>query len=136
MKNYFINEGNHIGGQEPQALGTLQYKIKATAVILKGDVVEISGPWGVAPASDKSNKVVGVSFCDAQIDDKVVVETEGFVKLDASNAPITAGQKLVSAGLGKVRTFVLATDADATILGVAFNSCLANGVVYTKLVLA
>lgn len=135
-KNYFVNEGDHIGGQEAQALGVAQSRITASVPITKGQILEISGNWTVAPSADKSGKIVGVAFGDYAIGDKVVIETEGFMKFDATNAIINAGDKLVSGGAGKVRTYVSANDAGATILGKAFNTCAANGVVYTKLVLA
>jgi len=135
-KNYYVNEGDHIGGQEAQALGTAQSRIKASATITKGQILEITGNWTVGPASDKSGKVVGIAFGDYAVGDEVVIEAEGFIKLDATAVAITAGDKIVSGGGGKAKTYVSANDAGATILGKAFNSCEASGVVYTKLVLA
>ena len=100
-KNYFINEGNHIGGQEPQALGKKQARILAGAEIKKGQILEVTGDWQVGPAKDNSTAVVGVAFCDAKKGENVVIESEGFVKLDVSGS-VTAGDALVSAGDGKV----------------------------------
>jgi len=135
-KAYFVNEGDHIGGQEAQALGTAQSRITASAGITKGQLLEITGDWTVGPAVDKSAKVVGVAFADYALGERVTLECEGFVKLDATAAGITAGDKLVAGGAGKVRTYVPGTDTTATIIGKAFNTCIADGVVYTKLTFA
>lgn len=128
MKDYFVNEGNRIGGQEPQALGATQTKITASAVVAKGQLVDISGSFTVAPSAVDSVAIAGVAANSAKIGESVVVETEGFVKLDADGA-ISAGAEVVSAGTGKVKTKGVST---GTVVGIAFSDAV-NNVVYVKL---
>ena len=55
--------------------------------------------------------------------------------MDASNAPIVAGDKVVSAGAGKVKK-IAGTPAVADVLavvGVAIAGCDADGVAFVKL---
>lgn len=131
MRNYYVNEGLHIGGQEAQALGTSQKRLKASADVVKGQLVEVSGEWTVGIAGDKSNKVVGVAFGDAESGENVVVETAGFWKLE-STTDVVAGDKVVSAGAGKVRKYISASDGDATIVGLVMAGCTADGTAYVK----
>lgn len=126
-KNYFINEGNRIGGQEPQALGAEQVKITALSTVTKGQPVDIVESWKVATASADSVKVVGIAANSAREGETVVVETEGFVKLDADGA-ISAGDELVSAGNGKVKK----NAGTGTVIGIAFCDA-ENDMVYAKL---
>lgn len=127
-KNYYVNEGNRIGGQEPQALGVEQVKITASADVTKGQILEVSGSFTVAPAGADSTKYVGVASNSALNGEPVVVETEGFVKLDANGA-INAGEEVVSAGLGAVKT-IGASSGRA--VGVAVSDASGN-IVYVKL---
>lgn len=130
--NYKINEGNMIGGQEPQALGTVQNKIKASAAVTKGMVVEVTGNWTVGPAADGSASVCGIAFNDAEIGEEVVLDAEGFVKLSASNASIAAGDKVVSAGDGYVKKLAALTVADiAADLGAGYNQTTSSAAVNT-----
>ena len=129
MRNYYVNEGNKIGGQEPQALGTDQKRIKASAAITKGQLVEVSGQWTLAPASEDSVKVVGVAFLDAEIGENVSIDTEGFVKMDFTGT-VNPGDKLVSAGAGKVKAKASST---GDVIGTAYATD--GTVVYTKITL-
>lgn len=129
MRNYFVNEGNKIGGQEPQALGVDNKRISAKSTIVKGQCVAISGPWEVEPTTDaNATKYVGVSFHDAKVGEEVMVETEGFVKLEAS-ATITAGLEVTPTAGGKVAP--MATGKNP--IGIAFNTANAGEAVYVKL---
>lgn len=130
-RDYFVNEGNRIGGQEPQALGVTQTKITASVDVTKGMVIEATGDFTVGPAGDESVKVVGIAANDAKVGEKVVIETEGFVKLDASNAIVTAGDTVVAGGTGTVKKEATAGD----IVGKAIAGCAANGVCYVKVAL-
>jgi hypothetical protein len=137
-ENYFVNEGNRIGGQEPQALGSVQSLVTASVAVTKGMVIESTGDFTVGPAGDNSAKVVGIAANTAAIGEKVVIETEGFVKLSASNAVIAAGDSVVAAGDGLVKKMpVLANDlasiqAVSNKCGIAIAGCLANGNPYVK----
>jgi hypothetical protein len=129
MRNYYVNEGNHIGGQEAQSLGVDQARLKASADTVKGQVVEISGSWTVAPASADSAKVAGIAFNDALNGEKIVVDTEGFVKVDFTGT-VNPGDKVVSSGAGKVK----AKGASAgDVLGVVY--AINGTVAYIKLAL-
>lgn len=143
--NYSINEGNFIGSENTSVLGAIQNQVKASAAVTKGQLIEVTGNWTVGPAADNSAKVCGIAGNTAAIGEKVVIDTEGFVKLDASNAVITAGDKVVSAGAGKVKKMVFDTTAtvnqttvNAAITastiscGVVIAGCLANGVAFVK----
>ncbi len=115
MRDYYVNEGNKIGGQEPQAIGTTQKRITASVAVTKGQLIEVTGNWTVGPAADLSQKVCGIAFSDADVGEEVVFDTEGFVKLDASAAPILAGAKVVSAGNGKVKAMPALTLSSLTV---------------------
>ena len=127
--DYFVNEGNRIGGQEPQALGTAQARITATVAVTKGMVVESTGDWTVGPAADASVAVVGIAANSAAIGERVVIETEGFVKLTATNAAIVAGNTVSAGGAGLIKVWAVAGD----IVGKVIKGCAANGVAYVKL---
>lgn len=127
-KNYFVNEGNRIGGQEAQALGVDQIKISASAEVTKGQPVDITDPWRVSPSVADSVKYVGIAANSALTDEPIVVETEGFVKLDA-DGPISAGDELVCAGSGKVKA---KGESVGTVIGIAFSDATEN-IVYAKL---
>lgn len=147
--NYYINEGNRIADQEAQALGTTQNKITASAAVTKGQVIEVTGNWTVGPAADASIKVCGIAANSAAIDEAVVVETEGFVKLTASGAAIAAGDKVISAGSGEVKKLPAValnatfsdTEAEGVIngvlavCGIVIAGCDADGAAYVKFTL-
>ncbi|GLJ79017.1 capsid cement protein [Microbacterium imperiale] len=76
-----------------------------TAAVTAGTPVEVGSiDMSVAPAAERSAKVVGVAGHDAAIGDKVTVEVgKPIHELTASGA-VTRGQRLEAAGGGKVRT--------------------------------
>lgn len=127
-KNYFVNEGNRIGGQEPQALGAEQIKISAEVDVIKGQPVDITSPWKVSPSVVDSAKYVGIAANSAKAGEPMVVETEGFVKLDSTGA-IVAGDLLVCAGTGKVKA---KGESVGTVIGIAFSDAVQD-IVYAKL---
>jgi len=146
-KEYKVNEGNFIGHQEPQALGSAQAKIFAKGAITKGMVLESTGTdWEVQAASDGSTKVVGIAAFDAADGKPVTLDTEGFVKLSASNASIAAGDRVVAAGNGYVKKMPALTisasptkaEIDAALAavlgkcGIVIAGCSANGNPYVK----
>lgn len=128
---YYINEGNKIGylpAEFGENLTLEQKKLTASADVVKGQVVEVSGDMTVAPTSAASAKVLGVAMFDAKSGENVVVETEGLFKLVAS-ASITAGDIIESAADGKVAKV---GGSAVKALGVALNTVTTGGDVYVK----
>lgn len=128
---YYINEGNKIGylpAEFGENLTLEQKKLTASANVVKGQVVEVSGDMTVAPTSAASAKVLGVAMFDAKSGENVVVETEGLFKLTAS-ASITAGDIIESAADGKVAKV---GGSAVKALGVALNTVTTGGDVYVK----
>lgn len=128
---YYINEGNKIGylpAEFGENLTLEQKKLTASADVVKGQVVEVSGDMTVAPTSAASAKVLGVAMFDAKSGENVVVETEGLFKLTAS-ASITAGDIIESAADGKVAKV---GESAVKALGVALNTVTTGGDVYVK----
>ena len=128
---YYINEGNKIGylpAEFGENLTLEQKKLTASADVVKGQVVEVSGDMTVAPTSAASAKVLGVAMFDAKSGENVVVETEGLFKLIAS-ASITAGDIIESAADGKVAKV---GGSAVKALGVALNTVTTGGDVYVK----
>lgn len=125
--NYHINEGNYIGGQEAQALGVAQTKITASAAVAKGQTLELTADWKVAPASAKSTKFVGIAMNDAAINEEVVVDTEGLMKLLSAGA-VAYGDSVVCGADGTVAKLVDTGD----VIGKAFTSGT-DALVYVKL---
>lgn len=128
---YYINEGNKIGylpAEFGENLTLEQKKLTASADVVKGQVVEVSGDMTVAPTSAASAKVLGVAMFDAKSGENVVVETEGLFKLTAS-ASITAGDIIESAADGKVAKV---GGSAVKALGVALNTVTTGGDVYVK----
>ena len=128
---YYINEGNKIGylpAEFGENLTLEQKKLTASADVVKGQVVEVSGDMTVAPTSAASAKVLGVAMFDAKSGENVVVETEGLFKLTAS-ASITAGDIIESAADGRVAKV---GGSAVKALGVALNTVTTGGDVYVK----
>lgn len=131
MRDYFVNEGNRIGGMEPQALGTTQAKITASVAVTKGDLIEMTGNFTVGPAADGSLVVCGIAANDAAIGEPVVIETEGFVKLVALTA-VSAGDKVISAGGGKVKALPSVNVADIVLDIADIASAIDLGAAYAQ----
>lgn len=125
---YLVNEGNQIG-YLPTEFGAnqaiIEKKIVASADILKGQVVELTGSLAVAPTSGASAKVIGVAMFDAKSGEAVGVETEGLFKLKAASA-ITGGAKVTSAADGKVAV------GTENVIGIALNDAGTDEYVYVK----
>jgi hypothetical protein len=69
-----------------------------------------------------------VAFNSAGIGEKVVIDTEGFVKLQATNAAISAGATVGCGASGMVLTW-----ASGDVVGKCVAGCAANGFAYVKL---
>lgn len=131
IENYFINEGNKIGAlpaEFGENLDLEQKQLKASAAVMKGQVVEISGDMTVAPTSAASKKVLGVAMFDAKAGDPVAVECEGLFKMKAS-AAITAGAQVESAAGGAVAT---AGTTVTKVIGLALGDAAKDEYVYVK----
>lgn len=130
-REYMINEGNIIGYM-PTEFGANQAikekKIVAGSDVAKGQVVEITGAFTVAPTSAASAKVIGVAFTDAKAGEPVSVETEGLFKLQSAGV-IKAGDALESAVDGCVAK---AGDSVKKIIGIALNDAATDEDVYVK----
>lgn len=127
-REYYINEGNKIGGENTAVFGASQSRVKASANVTKGQLIEVTGDFTVGPAGDNSTKVCGIAFLDAKIGEEVTFDTEGFVKMDASSAAIVAGDKVVSAGNGKVKAMPAPILSDLTVDQLAIEATLGTPV--------
>lgn len=75
----------------------------ASAAVIGGRVVEVSGARTVANAAAGSTKTVGVAGFDAATGEQVTVFSGGVHPLTCS-AAITAGDRVAAAAAGKVAT--------------------------------
>ena len=131
MRDYFINEGNKIGYVDTKfdtGLNLQSKKLTASAAIVKGQLVKISGDMTVAPATAGADAVIGVAMFDCESGGEVVVETEGLVYLTAGGA-ITAGAYVGATTGGKCAT---AGNTDRHV-GIAISSAVADGACIVKL---
>jgi predicted RecA/RadA family phage recombinase len=101
---------------------------KASAAVIGGRVVEVTGDRTVAHAGADSAKVVGVAGNDAAIGENVVVYSGG-VQVPLSAGAIVAGAKVTAAAAGKVQTIGAGVNA----IGVALKpAAAADAVVQIK----
>ncbi|APZ81761.1 putative scaffolding protein [Rathayibacter phage NCPPB3778] len=89
--------GSHIHYFKPGQSVTFE----ASADVIGGRVVEVSGDRKVAPSTDASGKVVGTAAVDAKAGDDVLVIIGGVQKL-TSSAAFPAGARVKSNVGGKV----------------------------------
>ncbi len=75
----------------------------ASAPVIGGRLVEVTGDKTVGPAAADSAKVVGVAGFDAAAGEHVTVYSGNLQKLVASGA-IAAGAKVTAAAAGKAQT--------------------------------
>jgi hypothetical protein len=80
-----------------------EYTSQASATIVGGQLLIVSGAGTVAPSSAASVAVVGVAANDAGVGDKVTVLVEGIHRLVATGT-VTAGDMVVAAAAGTVAT--------------------------------
>jgi hypothetical protein len=102
----------------------------ASAAIVGGVLVAVSGDGTVAPAGAATQAWVGVAAFDAASGDRVTVHAGGVQELTASGA-ITAGAAVVSGAAGTVASS--ATPAAATQVGVALTTAADGAKVRVKL---
>jgi len=81
-----------------------------TTAVVAGQPVEVgTADRSVAPAGAASAKVVGVPGHDAAVGDKVTVEIGKPIHLLTASGAVTRGQRLETAGGGRVRTLAAGT---------------------------
>ena len=76
----------------------------ATADIVGGNVVEVSGDRKVAPASAASAKAIGTAGHDVKSGGKVVVHLAGPIDTMVAAAAIIVGAEVEAAAAGKIQT--------------------------------
>lgn len=89
---------------------------KASADIVGGKLVQISGPGAIATASANSTKVDGVASCDAKTNDSITVYSRG-EQLVLAVGLVTAGDQVVAAtggGVSSLAAVTTPTAADVT----------------------
>ena len=91
-----------------------------SAPVQAGQMVEITGPRTVAPASAASTKVVGVAGFDAAVTDKVTVYRGGVQTLRVA-AAVTAGDQVEAAPDG------MAVSGEDAVIGIALTDADADG---------
>lgn len=103
----------------------------ASAAITGGQLVELTGPYAVAPAAATSESWFGVAGFDAAAGDDVTIYRQQVQRPIASGA-VTAGDAVIAAADGKVATSAtptvlthvgtaLSTAADGETVEVAFT---------------
>lgn len=93
--------------------------LKASAAIVGGQVVSVTGPGTVGPAGATSAGWVGVAAFDAATNDNVTVYSSG-VQLCTASGTVTAGDAVATAAGGAVAT--AATPTSAQFVGVALTT--------------
>lgn len=89
-----------------------------TAAVTGGHPVEVgAADRSVAPAAAASAKYVGVAGHDAAVGDKVTVEVNKPIHSLIALGAVTRGQRVETAGAGKIRTL-----AAGTAIGLALTS--------------
>ena len=111
----------------------------ASAVIVGGQLVGVSGSGTVAPTTASQASWLGVAAFDVASGDQVTVYTGGVQRLTASGA-VTAGDLVVAAASGQVATVAAVTTptaADVTtsraIVGVALTTATTGTLVEVSL---
>lgn len=111
--------GHYVPKFTPGAAITLQ----ASAAIVGGRLVEVSGAGTVATGADDSAKIVGVAGFDAASGEKLTVYPKsGGVHSVVAAGAITAGAKVAAAADGEVQTIGSKTNA----IGIALTAATAD----------
>lgn len=75
----------------------------ASATIVGGQLLEITGDKAVGPAGAASLKVVGVAATDYAIGDRVTIRAGGVQRIVAAAAGVTAGDTAAAGAAGTVQ---------------------------------
>jgi Uncharacterized conserved protein (DUF2190) len=103
--------------------------LKASAAIVGGQLVAVTGVGTVGPAGAASAAWVGVAAFDAATNDNVTIHCDGVQSLTASGT-VTAGDTVISAAAGQVATGAAATPA--AFVGLALNTATTGNKVRIK----
>ena len=96
--------------------------LTASAAVVGGQQVEVSGNLPVAPAAAGSQTVIGQAGHDAAAGERVTVHAPGRTVTEATaSGAVVAGDPLKAAATGKVTKFVAGTDSHLAYLGVALS---------------
>lgn len=94
----------------------------ASAAVVGGQPVEVTGDMTVGPAASGSIKVAGIAAFDCPAGSTVTVHTPGgSVEEIAVSAAVTAGQHVKPTGSGRVAPFVVGTDSEPQRLGLCIK---------------
>lgn len=104
--------------------------LPASATVIGGQLLIISGSNTVAPATVATHSWIGVAGFDAAIGDQVTVYCEGVQKLTATGS-ITAGANVEAATAGTVAAHTNGTN-DFNIVGVALNTVTTGQTVFVS----
>lgn len=107
---------------------------KASAPIVGGQLLAISGPGLVAPTAAASASWLGVAGNDADTNDAVIVFRQGVQRLVAGVGGVTAGQTVEASGTipGAVVAHTNGTN-DVNVVGIALTTADAGALVEVKL---
>lgn len=97
----------------PIAVPGAAFTLSASATIVGGQVVAVTGSGTVGPAGASSGAVVGVAAFDAASGSDVTVYTGFIVHESVASGTVTAGDQVVSAAAGQVATLAVAAGATA-----------------------
>ena len=107
-----------MGDYVPVYPGSDPITFTASAAIVGGRPVEITGDMTVAEAAAGSSKVVGIAAFDCPAGQKVTVHTpRGSVEEVAVAAAVVAGDALKTAAGGLVTKFTVGTDPEPARIG-------------------
>ncbi len=100
--------------------------LTASAAVVGGQIVAVSGDNTVATAGAGSAAVIGQAAHDAALGARVTVHTAGrTVHVAVAAATVTAGALLKTAASGQVTPWVTGTDAQQLIIGIALAGAAA-----------
>jgi predicted RecA/RadA family phage recombinase len=98
--------------------------LTASAAILAGQVVSISGVNTVAPAGAADKNAIGVAAFDAASGTRVTILELGILHETVTTGGVTAGQNLITGAGGTVEN-AGATPVVGTLIGVAVTTAVA-----------
>lgn len=101
---------------------------QASAAIVAGNVVSVSGSGTVAPAGATDAAWVGVAAFDAANGDNVTVFSGGIQRCVAGTGGVTAGQLVHTGAAGTVVTHTNGT-SDYAVVGLALTTATATNLV-------
>jgi len=118
--------------------GPFEYSAKASGALNEGRVVElnttVTGDQAcVMQATVNSDNPIGYVDADWEAGDMCVVYTEGIVRLEDSGSGISAGERVICAADGEIKTY--ASRTTAAIVGIALETISASafGKVYVNI---